>query len=407
MNKYKISDQAFVREFNMSVVMDHIRLYAPISRAELAMRTGLNRSTITLIINELIDRGLVHETARQDPGIGRPGMLLQFNPNGGFAIGVEIGVDFISVILTNFIAEVLWSRRETIVSGTDRFGMMELTEQIINQAYAYGQEVGLRPLGIGVGLPGLVDFRQGKLVFAPNLKWSDIPVRLIWTSRFNIPVFVENEANCAALGEYFYGVAHDSKDFVYIKTGIGLGAGIMIGGRLFKGANGFAGEAGHTTLYAGGELCGCGRRGCWEKYVSPAAIVASAVTKIEKGDASIITDMVRGDLSRVTVCTLNEAAELKDPVACNAFEEAGAHLGVGMANLANILDPELIVLGGSLSEYGKWLVPSLHQVLHENVLPPLRDIVRVEVAALGEEACAIGAAALVLDDLLREPMNSM
>ncbi len=407
MNKYKISDQAFVREFNTSVVMDHIRLYAPISRAELAVRTGLNRSTITLIINELIDRGYVHETSRQDPSIGRPGMLLQFNPNGGFAIGVEIGVDFITVLMTNFVADVLWSRNEKIAPGTDRIAIMELTENIISQAFDYGKEIGLRPLGIGVGIPGLVDVRQGKLVFAPNLKWSDIPVRLIWMSRFNIPVFVENEANCAALGEYFYGVAHDTKDFIYLKTGVGLGSGIMVGGSLFKGANGFAGEVGHITLYEGGEACGCGRRGCWETYVSPGAVVQSSVTKVEKGRASIIPDLVRGDLTKVTLNTLIEAAELEDLVACNTFEETGIHLGIGIANLANIFDPGLIVLGGSLSLCGKWLIPTIQRTLQDNVLPPLRDKVRVEVSTRGEDACAIGAAALVLDDLLREPMSSL
>jgi glucokinase-like ROK family protein len=407
MNKYKISDQAFVREFNTSVVMDHLRLYAPISRAELAVHTGLNRSTITLIINELIDRGFVHETERQDARIGRPGMLLQFNPNGGFAIGVEIGVDFLSVILTNFVADVLWKRHETIAPGTDRIAMMELTENIIGQAFAYGKEINLRPLGIGVGIPGLVDASQGKLVFAPNLKWAEIPVRLIWMSRFNVPVFVENEANCAALGEYFYGVAHDTKDFIYLKTGVGLGCGIVVGGRLFKGTNGFAGEAGHITLYKGGEICGCGRRGCWETYISPPSIIHSVVSRINQGTASIISDLVRGDLSKVTLNTLVEAAELKDPVACSVFDETGEHLGIGIANLVNIFDPGLIVLGGALSLCGKWLVPVIHQVLQENVLPPLRDNVRVEITARGEDACTIGAAALVLDDLLREPMNSM
>ncbi len=407
MNKYKISDQAFVREFNTSVVMDHIRLYAPISRAELAVRTGLNRSTITLIINELIDRGYVHETNRQDASIGRPGMLLQFNPNGGFAIGVEIGVDFLSVILTNFVADVLWRRHEKIAPGTDRIAMMEMTENIISQAFAYGKEINLRPLGIGVGIPGLVDASQGKLVFAPNLRWTDIPIRLIWMSRFNVPVFVENEANCAALGEYFYGVAYDTGNFLYLKTGAGLGCGIVIGGRLFKGTNGFAGEAGHTTLYKGGNVCGCGRRGCWETYVSPSAIIRSTVSRLEQGSTSIISDLVKGDLTRVSLDTLVEAAEMKDPVACGIFEETGIHLGIGIANLTNIFDPGLIVLGGALSLCGKWLAPVIYQVLQENVLQPLRDKVRVEVSTRGEDACAIGAAALVLDDLLREPMSSM
>lgn len=389
------------------MVMDYIRLYAPISRAELAVRTGLNRSTITLIINELIDRGFVQETALQDSKIGRPGMLLRFDPNGGFAIGVEIGVDFLVVVVTNFVADILWSRRVPISPGTDRYAMMELTESIISQAFEYGQGSGLRPLGIGVGIPGLVDARQGKLVFAPNLKWSDIPIRLIWMSRFNIPVFIENEANCAAMGEYFYGVAHDTKDFIYIKTGVGLGSGIMIGGRLFKGTNGFAGEVGHTTIYKDGPLCGCGRRGCWETYVSPSAILRSVTARIEQGEASMMPDLVNGDLTKMTLDILIQAAEHDDPVAMSVMGEIGEHLGIGIANLANIFDPGLVVLGGALSLCGKWLVPKIQFILRDNVLPPLRDKIRVEISSHGDNACAIGAVALVLDDLLREPMSSL
>lgn len=396
-----------MREFNTSVVMDYIRLYAPISRAELAVRTGLNRSTITLIINELIDRGFVQETSLQDSKIGRPGMLLKFDPNGGFAIGVEIGVDFLVVIVTNFIADILWNRRVPINPGMDRFATMELVEGIISQAFEYGKGCGLRPLGIGVGIPGLVDASQGKLVFAPNLKWSDIPIRLIWMSRFKIPVFVENEANCAAMGEYFYGVAHDAKSFIYLKTGVGLGSGIMIDGRLYRGTNGFAGEVGHTTLYEDGPLCGCGRHGCWEKYVSPAALAGYAASKIEQGASSVLIDMVGGDLSKITLSTIIDAAEQDDPVAIAAIEQAGVHLGIGIVNLSNIFDPGLVVVGGALSLCGKWLVPKIQSIINAEILPPLRDKIRVEISSHGEDACAIGAVALVLDDLLREPMSSL
>jgi glucokinase-like ROK family protein len=384
-----------------------IRLHAPMSRAEIAVRTGLNRSTITLIINELIDRGFVHETVRQDPKIGRPGMLLQFNPEGGFAIGVEIGVDFLSVILTNFVADVLWQHREPIQPGTDRFEMMDRCDELISQAVDYGNQIGLRPLGIGVGIPGLVDARLGKLVFAPNLKWADIPIRLIWMSRFGIPVFVENEANCAAMGEYFYGVAHDVKDFIYLKTGVGLGGGIMIGGQLFKGAHGFGGEVGHITLYESGELCGCGRRGCWETYISPGAILRSATAKYMQNPSSLMLDLVGGDLSQLTLETLLRAAEQGDPPACKTFEETAVHIGVGLTNLVNIFNPELVVLGGALSLCSRYMLPNIQNILIQNILPPLRDKIRVDVSAQGEDACALGAVAFVLDNLLREPMNSL
>lgn len=403
----KISEQALVRELNTAVVMDSIRLHAPISRAEIATRTGLNRSTVTLIINELIDRGFVQETIRRDPTIGRPGTLLTFNPSGGFAIGVEIGVDFLSVMLTNFTAEVLWQHRQPIAIGTNRFAIMETAENLIGEAVARGQELGLRPLGIGVGLPGLVDERNGKLVFAPNLKWTDIPLRLIWVSRFDMPVFIENEANCAAMGEYFFGVAHDVKHFIYLKTGVGLGAGVMIDGQLFRGAHGFAGEVGHTALYgAGGDICGCGRSGCWETYVSQSAIIRLACQKMTGEYSTDPTAHPPVNPEALSLEALVAAAASGDPAARSTFQEVGVHLGIGLANLINIFNPELVVLGGALSQANPWLTPVIKSIIQDNVLPPLRERTRIEVSAQGEDACVLGAVAFVLDNVLREPINS-
>lgn len=400
MNRQKTADQALVRELNTSIVMDCIRLYAPLSRAEIAARTGLNRSTISLIVDELIDRGFVVESSQQDRKIGRPGVLLQFNPDGGFAVGVEIGVDFITVILTNFVAEVLWRRKNSINPGDEQIAIIELAESMISEAVDYGKERGLRPLGIGVGMPGLVDVHQGKLVYAPNLRWTDMPIRLMWTQRFNLPVFVENEANCAALGEYFYGLAHDVKDFIYLKTGYGLGGGILIGGRLFRGATGYAGEIGHMTLYAGGELCGCGRYGCWETYVRPAAVNQLVRARLERGEQSLLSSL-NGSITPESVV---EAAGKNDPVAVSALEEIGQHLAVGITNLVNIFNPELVVLGGGLTHASPWLIPVINNNLSTSILPPLRDHIRVEVSVQGEDASTLGAVALVLDDILREPL---
>lgn len=420
MNKIKISDQAFVREQNTSVVMDYLRLYAPLSRAELAARSGLNRSTISVIINDLIDRGFVHETTRQDPTIGRPGLLLQFNPDGGFAIGVEIGVDFISVVVTNFIAEVLWRKCQTNLMGLPQIEMMQRAEDLITEAMAFGLSRGLRALGIGVGVPGLVDARQGKLVYAPNLQWTDLPIRLIWMSRYNLPVFVENEANCAALGEHFYGIAHDVQDLIYLKTGVGLGGGILMDGRLFRGSQGFGGEVGHTSLYSNGPQCGCGRVGCWETYVSPHAILSLVEQKLAAGAASLLHSLAAGDPSQpVDPCqdrsgahTLSlemivRAAEQNDPLAVETIHETAQHLGVGIANLINTFNPELIVLGGALAQFTPWLIPDIVHMLQEIVLPPLREGVRVEASVHGLDASVLGAIALVLNNIVREPLYSM
>ena len=404
MNRPQTADQALVRKLNTATVMECIRLNAPLSRAELATHTGLNRSTISSIIDDLIDQGFVHETALQFPTIGRPGVLLQLNPEGGFAIGVEIGVDFLSVMLTNFVAEVLWRKTIPIQPDAPQIEILEHAENLIEQAMTHELARPLRPLGIGVAVPGLVDARQGKLVFAPNLKWADTPLRLIWMRRFNLPVFIENEANCAALSELFFGIAHNVNNFIYLATGVGLGGGIVVDGRLLRGAHGFGGEIGHTKIYEGGERCGCGRLGCWETYVSAWAVIRQTRQKLENSPESILHQLVDRHLDQITLATLAEAAEKNDPVALSVLSETAHHLAVGTANLINIFNPELVVLGGGFNLCSAWLIPVIKAEIQENILPPLREGIQIKASALGLEASVLGAVALVLDDIVREPL---
>jgi predicted NBD/HSP70 family sugar kinase len=338
MNRPQTADQALVRKLNTATVMECIRLNAPLSRAELATHTGLNRSTISSIIDDLIDQGFVHETALQFPTIGRPGVLLQLNPEGGFAIGVEIGVDFLSVMLTNFVAEVLWRKTIPIQPAAPQIEILEHAENLIEQAMTHELARPLRPLGIGVAVPGYRGPVGG--VFAPNLKWTDTPLRLIWMHRFNLPVFIENEANCAALSELFFGIAHNVNNFIYLATGVGLGGGIVVDGRLLRGAHGFGGEIGHTKIYEGGERCGCGRLGCWETYVSAWAVIRQTRQKLENSPQSILHQLVDGHLDQITLATLAQAAEKNDPVALSVLNETAHHLAVGTANLINIFNPK-------------------------------------------------------------------
>jgi len=405
-NRQVTADQNFVRRVNTRTVMDRIRLDAPLSRAEVSARTGLNRSTISSIVGELIQRGYLQETTLQDPKIGRPGMLLQFNPGGGCAVGIEIGVEFISIILTNFIAEVIWRERLVMSEEATQFEIIEQAEGLIDKAIGIGKNHNLSLLGIGIGVPGLVDQSQGKLVFAPNLKLGNMPLRLMWIQRYNTPVFIENEANSAALGEYFFGAAHGKDDFIYMSTGVGLGGGIMIGGQLFKGGNGYAGEIGHTTIYAGGEVCGCGSRGCWETFVGPRAIIRRICQTIAAGEASILPDMVEGDMHKLTIDLVVEAANRNDPVALKALHEVGVDLGVGISNLINIFNPELVIMGGALSLASPWLINAILEELHNSVLPPLLEKVSVIPSTLGLDSCVMGAIALVLDDVVRESLFS-
>ena len=398
------ADQGFIRKLNTAVVLDILRRYAPLSRAELAARTGLNRGTVSIIVNNLIEEGFVQETDLQSSKIGRPGMLLMLNPKGGFAVGLEIGVDFISVILTDFVANVLWRSRVLSDPEEDQIRVIDHASDLTQQAIDVGVEQGLRPLGIGMGVPGLVDIRQGKLVFAPNLQWINVPLRLMWSQRFDQPIFIENEANAAALGEYYFGVARGVDNFIYLSTGIGLGGGVLIGGKLFRGSSGYAGEVGHMTVDSEGELCACGKRGCWETKVGPRAVLQRVRKILVNGPPSITNDLAGGDLDHITFDIVVQAARSGDPVALEALQDVGKYLGIGVANLVNIFNPELIVLGGALSLANDLLLPVIRGTVCESALRPPCENIHFEASAHGADACVMGAVALVLDDILREPM---
>jgi glucokinase-like ROK family protein len=403
MKKQVTADQAFVRKVNTQTVLDAMRLYAPLSRADLSIRTGLNRSTISSIIVGLIQSGYVQETTYEDPKIGRPGMLLSFNPKGGSAIGIEVDVDFSNIILTNFNGEIIWRKQVFHPIDTPQPLILDESEALITEALEQSSLHDLRPLGIGVALPGLVDAQQGRLVYAPNLHWTNFPLRLMWISRFDLPVMVENEANCAALGEYFYGVAYDVENFILLNTGVGLGSGIMIDGQLFKGTSGFAGEVGHIVLYSGGKKCACGREGCWETYVSPGALVQQVTERLDRGMPSLIQTERKGRES-LTVEMIIHAAKSGDKLALDAIKEVGAHLGVGIANLCNIFNPELVVLGGVLSLCSQWLIPEIQEILKRSILPPLRENIRIEPSKHGLDSTVLGAVAFVIDEVLRESL---
>jgi glucokinase-like ROK family protein len=397
------ADQSLVRKFNTATVLDLLRRRAPISRAEVAARTGLNRSTISSIINGLLEDGLVQETTLQSDRIGRPGMLLELNPASGFAVGVEVGVDFISVIVTDFVAHVLWHRRASSDPADGQLKILERAFAPTQAALDDGLARGLRPLGIGVGVPGPVDWHQGILRLAPNLGWKNTPLRLMWTQRFQVPVFVENDGNAAALGEYYFGVARGIDNVVYLNNAsVGLGAGVLISGKLFRGSRGYATEIGHMILDPDGELCGCGRRGCLETKVGPRAVVRRVQEALAKGDRSSHLPVGGAAKEAITFAQVAEAARQGDAVALAALQDVGKYLGIGIANLMNIFNPQMVVLGGALIAAIDILLPIVERIVAHYALGLVYEDATITPSAHGTEACAMGAVALVLDDILRE-----
>ena len=401
--KSNTADQAWVRRMNRALILEVLRVHKTLSRANLASKTGLNPSTVSSIIGELIDENLIHETDLIQPATGRPGRLLELNPEGGCALGIEINVDYIEFLVTDFAANILWRQRQPSKPEIGQEQIIAAVSNLAEQACKFIQERESHLLGVGVGVPGLVDVSSGVLRFAPNLHWENVPIRDIFASHFDCPIYVENEANAAALGEYYFGAVRNVKNFIYLSAGIGLGSGIVLGGKIFRGMVGYAGEAGHMTLDINGELCGCGKRGCWETFVGPRAVEQRVRRSLALGTESILHEMVKGDLQNIVFDDVVRAAQSGDQIAIEALGEVAFYLGIGIANLVNLFNVEVIVLGGALNKASSLLLKDVERVVSKNTLPPGREHLRIIASAHGSDACIMGAISLVLDDILREP----
>lgn len=405
-NRNRTGNQALVREINLAMVMTHLREHAPVSRATLSELTGLNKTTISSLIQELLQYQYVREVGLTANPTGRPAMLLEFNPNGGAIISGEIGVDFIAALCTDFTGNPLWQKRQPTDPGSSQSDILAQAVALLQQAITVGQAQPGPLLGLSLGVPGLVDQQSGDLLFAPNLKWQNVPLRAILREKFNLPIFVNNEANMAALGEHYFGAARHHHDVLYISAGVGLGGGIIREGQLVNGAAGFSGEFGHMTMDPLGRPCNCGNRGCWETQVSQSALFHYIREATEnEGRASKLLGMTGGNLTRLTVPLVVQAAQSGDAVALAALQKVGRYLGIGMAGLVNALNPDLIVFGGILSLAGNFLLPTITEQIQQRALPYLwgEQTAQVVLAHHGVDACLMGGVAMCYEYVISNP----
>lgn len=394
------ADQKLVRKLNNNLIVDVLRKEAPVSRANLSTITGLNRSTVSSIIDELIDGGWVRETSYQTNKIGRPGLLLELNPQGGFAVGIEIGVDFLLCLVTSFPAEVIWRKRIEIHPSEGQVAILQKAFDLTQEGIKFSSREYGRLLGIGIAIPGLVDVADGVLKLAPNLKWENVPLRLIWNQQFHAPVYVENDGNAAALGEFYFGAAQGTNDFIYIAAGYGLGSGIIVDGKLLRGNKGYASEVGHMTYDPKGELCSCGKRGCYETIIGPRAVIKSVRKLIEeKGPDKTIIKIGTNHAATINYDAVVNAAIEKDQIALDALKDVGCKLGLVVSHLVNIFDPRMVILGGALNYAKDFIQPVVEKVVRENALQLNREDLEITNSHLGQESSVMGAIGLVLENL--------
>lgn len=394
-------DQEGLRQINLSAVLTLLRQNAPISRTSLSELTSLNKATITRLVRELIERGLVHEIGYQSAATGRPSVLLQLDPEGGYIIGAGIEVDSCSVILANFGGQIIW-RKDEIHSGKHNPISLSCITRLIQEANQRAEKLGKPILGMGVSAPGLVDSSRGVLYFAPNLGWTDVPIKETLSGHFSFPVYVDNEANMAAMGECYFGAARDCSYGLYIDITEGVGAGIVLNKQIFLGTSGLAGEVGHTTIDPNGPRCNCGNYGCWETYINAPAVLRRVRHALEAGQASILPQ-ITGNGENITISTVISAAHKEDAVARQALLDTGVYIGIGLANLINAFNPGRVVLGGYLCGAYEIMLPEIHRIVRERALRWPREAAQIVTAEHGKDARLMGAIATVYNHILANP----
>ncbi|MCG0238739.1 MAG: ROK family transcriptional regulator [Firmicutes bacterium] len=398
----RTGDHMFVKQLNKTIVLNTLRRHSPISRAEIAKITGLNKSTVSALVDELLNEHLAREIGPGASQGGRRPQLLVLNTRAGVVVGAEIGVNYLTVIIQDLLGQPIWQHRAGLRDPHNPETTLGQLADTIRQGLQHVPETPLGLMGIGLGIPGLVDYEHGRLLFAPNLRWEDVDVRAWFQERFEAPVKVDNEANAGALAEHWSGAGAGLQNVVYFSLGIGIGAGIIIQGELYRGHGGLAGELGHTTIDMSGPLCSCGSRGCLEAMASEAAL-RRYFTAHPAYTAPIPEPEPGPDHPAPFIEGIVQAAKEGNGAAIAALRDVGRYLGIGIANAINTFNPQRVIIGGPLALGGDNLLNPARQVVRERALAAPREQAEITLSAHGPDACAIGAGVLILEDLYRLP----
>jgi glucokinase-like ROK family protein len=396
-----------IRAINKQRVLHVIRSQGPISRAEAAVHTNLTRPTVSAVVAELSEEGWVEEVGMGESSGGRPPVLLRFNPQARFVIGAELGAGHVRAVLADLSGQIV-RRVKYRVESSDPMVEIGRVERAVRELLQYLPETRypVPVAGMGLGITGIVDRRAGLWKYSPHFDVHELAVAAILEQRLVMPVWVENDARIMAWGERSFGAARGMDNLTYIRVGVGIGAGIIIDGRLYSGAHDGAGEIGHTMVDPDGLKCRCGSYGCLETVASATAIARRVVKRISQGQPSLVTELVDGDLQQVVGTTVIDAARLGDPLAMETLSGAGRYLGLAIGNLINLLNPSIVILGGGTSRAGELLTVSLREAAMGRVLPALRDSVQIVSTPLGEDSGPLGGAALVIEELFQSPVGN-
>ncbi len=386
---------------NLPGVLAVLQRKSRVSRAEIARRTRLTPATVSNVVSALNRLGITRSLGQGESRGGRRPILIEFNPKAFYLAGVDLGITKVIAVVTDLHGRIVSRVRAPIDIRAGRERIVEATIETARAAVDAAAEALGRIAGIGLSVPGLIDAQKGISILAPNIpEWRDVPIVELFEKHFRLPALIENDSRAMALGEARFGAGRGYEDIFCVNVGHGVGAGIIIGGELRRGKRYTAGEFGHLTVLPSGPLCHCGNRGCLEVVSGGLAIAANAIRVVSSGGGARIREMAEGNTNRITAELVVLAAKQGDPTARRLLEEAGWYLGIAVANIVNLLEPEIVVIGGGVAGAGETLFEEIREIVRERAFTTLIASPRIVPCGLGENASAIGAAALVLDETI-------
>ncbi|KMK76230.1 ROK family transcriptional regulator [Alkalihalobacillus pseudalcaliphilus] len=391
----QISSFQRMRLTNRAKVLNQIRLKQPISRAVIAKETQLTPATVTNIVQDLLEEKMIKEGENGSSQGGRKPILLSIDDRSKYIIGIDIGAFEVRMAITNLQAVIIRKKDLPLSAKLDNSLFLSYIEESIQNIIEESRLDKQAIVGIGIGMHGVVNAELGTAIFAPNFQLVDVPIKSYLETKVQIPVYVENDVRAFTLGESWFGAGKGINHFICVNVGVGIGAGIIYNGELYRGSNHIAGEFGHTLIDIKGEKCSCGRIGCLETVASGKALVEYV---LQEKDNDYIMQQVNSS-EQLTGELIFQCANQGDPCAIRILAKVGYFLGVGVTNLINLINPECIIVGGGVAKAGGFVLEEMRRVVKDNALTnDARNTIIIE-SELKDEGTLIGAVTLVLNHI--------
>ena len=397
-----------VKAHNLSAILLRLLRNETVSRVELANELSLTSSTISNLANELLEDGIITEVEVEASStrrrVGRPRQMLKLIPSARFAIGVHIGIGIFRVAITNLRAEIksIQTTEFDLETPSDEV-MASIVKEVdlLIENFSVDQD---RIIGVGIGASGLVDRAKGINVLSPRLGWENVPIKSILESHIDLPFCVDNNVRSMALGEAMFGSGRDVNMLAFVYGRMGVGAGFVVNGEVYQGSGAGAGEIGHTVLLPlGGDLCSCGNVGCLETLISERVLLKQAISIADQQPTGLLAKYLAQTDGSTPLKRVFDAARDGDELAREMISDRASYLGMALANLVNIMNPELILLGGMFAEGQDLIFPVAEAKMREFAFASMGEDVKIAATKFGWRAGVIGAASLGLKSFFYDP----